>query len=162
MNVGRAMLAGTVAGAAMTVFRWLARRFGFEMNTEMMLGTMLTTPGATAWLIGFGMHLVLSALIALGYAWGFEHLTHRAGIRAGLGLSVIHVLIAGLVTALIPAIHPRIPQLLPAPGAFMVNMGASVVALFAIERMIYGAVVGGGYASATLPARNRGIHAAAR
>ena len=65
MNLGRAIVAGTVGGTAMTGFRWMARQLGFEMNTELMLGAMITAPGSAAWLIGFAMHLIISALIAL-------------------------------------------------------------------------------------------------
>jgi hypothetical protein len=125
MKAGRAVAAGVVGGVAMTTLGWLVRRLGLEMNAEMMLGTVVSSPGLTAWLIGFGMHLMISALIALAYAWGFEHVTHRAGAAVGLGFAVIHVVIAGMVMAMIPAMHPIIPEQMPAPGPFMANMGAA-------------------------------------
>jgi hypothetical protein len=145
MKAGRAVAAGVVGGVAMTTLGWLVRRLGLEMNAEMMLGTVVSSPGLTAWLIGFGMHLMISALIALAYAWGFEHVTHRAGAAVGLGFAVIHVVIAGMVMAMIPAMHPIIPEQMPAPGPFMANMGAAFVALFAIEHLLYGTIVGAMY-----------------
>lgn len=108
--------AGLVGGVAMTALGWLVRQVGLEMNAEMMLGTMVSTPGVTAWMIGLLMHLTISALIALAYAWGFEHVTHRAGAAVGLGFAVIHIVIAGVVMAMIPAMHPMIPEQMPAPG----------------------------------------------
>jgi hypothetical protein len=146
MKVGKAVIAGVVGGVAMTLLGWIVRRLGIQMNAEMMLGTM--TGGAPAlgtWLVGFVMHLVISALIALAYAWGFEHVTHRAGVAVGLGFAIVHVVIAGMVMAMIPAMHPMIPEQMPAPGAFMANMGATFVALFLIEHLLYGAIVGGMY-----------------
>ena len=144
MKTGKAIIAGLVGGIAMTVLGWLVRLVGLDMNAEMMLGTMVSSPGATAWAIGFVMHLMLSALIALAYAWGFERI-HRAGAGAGLGFAVIHIAIAGLVMAMIPAMHPMIPEQMPAPGAFMANMGATFVALFVLEHLLYGAIVGATY-----------------
>ncbi|MGH7718990.1 MAG: hypothetical protein ACREON_09140 [Gemmatimonadaceae bacterium] len=146
MKAGKAVLAGVVGGVAMTVLGWLVRQLGIPMNAEMMLGTMvIAPPGPAAWLIGFVMHLMVSALIALVYAWGFERVTHRAGAAVGLGFAVIHIVIAGLVMAMIPAVHPMIPEQMPAPGAFMANMGATFVALFVLEHLMYGAIVGAMY-----------------
>ena len=117
MNAGKALVAGVVGGVAMTVLGWLVRLLGLEMNAEMMLGTMVSAPpNLVTWLIGFAIHLMISALIALIYAWGFEHVTHRAGAAIGLGFAVIHVAIAGIVMAMMPAMHPMIPEQMPAPG----------------------------------------------
>jgi len=146
MKTGRAIVAGLVGGVAMTVFAWLVRQAGLDMNAEAMLGSMMSNaPGLATWLIGFMMHLVISALVALLYAWGFEHVTHRAGAAVGLGFAVIHVIIAGIVMAMIPAMHPLIPERMPAPGAFMAKMGATFVALFVIEHLLYGTIVGAMY-----------------
>ena len=148
MKVGKAVSAGLAGGGAMTALAWLVRQMGIDMNAEMMLGTMVSSPGTAAWLIGFAMHMMLSAVIALIYAWGFERVTHRAGVVVGLGFAVIHVIIAGMVMGMIPAMHPMIPEQMPAPGAFMANMGATFAALFVIEHLIYGAIVGGIYGPA--------------
>ena len=145
MNVRKALIAGLVGGAAMTVLAWLVRQMGIAMNAEMMLGTMVSSPGGAAWLIGFAMHMMLSAVIALAYAAGFERVTHRAGAVVGLGFAVIHVIIAGMVMGMIPGMHPMIPEQMPAPGAFMANMGTTFVALFVIEHLMYGTIVGALY-----------------
>ncbi|MBA3467080.1 MAG: hypothetical protein H0T21_06685 [Gemmatimonadaceae bacterium] len=145
MKVGKAFTAGIVGGVAMTLLAWLGRQMGIGLNGEMMLGTMVSSPGSAAWLIGFAMHMMLSVAIALIYAWGFERVTHRAGLVVGLGFAVIHVILAGMVMGIIPAIHPMIPEQMPAPGAFMANMGTSFVALFVIEHLVFGAIVGAMY-----------------
>lgn len=161
MRIGKALVAGLVGGVAMTVLGWLVRQAGLQMNAEMMLGSMVSSsPGFTTWLIGFAIHLVISALIALIYAWGFERVTHRAGAVVGLGFAVIHVVIAGMVMAMIPAIHPMIPERMPAPGAFMANMGGTFVALFVTEHLLYGAMVGALYGPVEHPAAGRPVTAA--
>lgn len=160
MKVGKAIGAGLVGGVAMTVLGWLVRRLGLEMNAEMMLGTMMSSmPTLTTWLIGFAIHLMISALIALAYAWGFEHVTHRAGVTVGLGFSIIHIIIAGMVMAMIPAMHPMIPEQMPAPGAFMANMGAMFAFLFVMEHLIYGGIVGALYGPVTYPRPVRAVEA---
>ena len=145
MKVGKALIAGTVGGVAMTLLAWLARQMGIGMDAEMMLGTMVSSPGSAAWLIGFVMHMMLSVAIAFIYAWGFERVTHRAGAVVGLGFAVIHVILAGMVMGMIPAIHPMIPEQMPAPGAFMANMGTTFIALFVIEHLMFGTIVGAMY-----------------
>ncbi len=152
MKVSKAIFAGIVGGIAMTVLAWLGRAAGLQLDGETMLGTMLgNAPGAGTWLLGFGMHLVLSTLIALVYAAGFEYATHRAGAGLGLGFSLIHIVAAGLFMAMIPALHPMVPEQMPAPGAFLVNMGPANVALFIVEHLMYGAIVGGVYGAVLHP-----------
>lgn len=147
MNSGRAFVAGVVGGAVMSALMWMARVL-MEMpaNLEMMLGTMFgMMPSATTWLIGFAIHLMISGLIALIYAWGFEHLTHRAGWLVGAGFGLIHALIAGLVMGMMPAMHPMMPEQMPPPGAYMSNLGTMGIMAEFMLHLVYGAIVGAIY-----------------
>ncbi|MGQ0538995.1 MAG: hypothetical protein ACT4R6_08635 [Gemmatimonadaceae bacterium] len=154
MKVFKAIFAGIVGGLAMTGIAWLGRAAGLELNGEMMLGTMLGyQPGPETWLIGLGVHLGISAVIALLYAAGFEAIAHRAGAGPGFSFSVLHVVLAGLFMAAMPALHPMIPDPMPAPGIFLVNMGAPNVALFIVEHLVYGTIVGALYGAVLHPRR---------
>ncbi len=146
MHTGRAFRAGVAGGAVMTGVTWMARTIlGMPMNLEMMEGTMLVQPpGGVAWAVGLAMHLVISGLIGLVYAWGFERVTHRAGWLVGAGFGVVHAVIAGIMMGMVPAIHPLIPGQMPAPGAFLSSVPMGPVALFMLH-VIYGAVVGAIY-----------------
>ncbi len=145
MKTQSAFVAGMVGGVVMSIVMWMARLMGMQMNLEMMLGTMVADPGMTTWVIGFVIHLILSGAIALIYAWGFEHVTHRAGWLVGAGFGIIHAIIAGMFMGMVPMIHPRMPTPVAPPGAFLSNMGTmGVVALFMLH-IIYGAVVGAMY-----------------
>ena len=153
MKTGTAFLAGMVGGAVMTAMLWMGRVMGMDVNLSMMLGTMfIQPPGATAWVVGFIMHLVISGLIALVYAWGFERVTQRAGPAVGAGFGVIHAIIAGLMFGMIPLLHPLIPEQMPAPGMFMAEKGALYVVMMFVVHMIYGAVVGSIYGPVAEPA----------
>ena len=146
MNWGKAFIAGVIGGAVMSILLALARAMGMPANLEVMQGTMLgLEPGATAWIVGFIMHLMISGLIALVYAAGFEYVTHRAGWLVGVAFSIVHVLIGGIVMGMVPAMHPLIPEQMPAPGYFMAGMGMMGVIGFIMEHMIYGAIVGAMY-----------------
>ena len=156
MNTSRAFVAGVVGGVVMSIFLAMARFMGMPANLEMIEGTMLMDPGPVAWILGFVMHLVLSGLIALVYAWGFEHVTHRAGWLVGAGFGILHAIIAGMVMGMMPMIHPRMPSPVMPPGAFMSHLGLmGPIAVFMLH-MIYGAVVGRMYAPVTESAR---VHA---
>ena len=156
MKAGRAFVAGMVGGAAMSVVMWMGRSMmGMDVNLSMMLGTMFVqSPGSTAWVIGFIMHLMISGLIALIYAWGFEHVTHGAGWLVGVGFSLIHSIGTGLFMGMMPVVHPMIKSgQMPAPGIFMANKGAMYVVMLFVLHAIYGAIVGGMYGEVV----NRGV-----
>jgi len=47
-----------------------------------------------------------------------------------------------------PAVHPLIPEIMPAPGAFTANLGTMGIAAFVILHPLYGAIVGAMYGPA--------------
>lgn len=147
MKAGRAFVAGVIGGIAMVVLMWMGRMMGMDVNLSMMLGTMIVPrPGAAAWITGFIMHLIISGLIALIYAWGFEHVTHRAGWLVGLLFSLIHSIGTGLFMGMVPMMHPMIRAgMMPAPGLFMANKGAMYVLALFVLHAVYGAIVGAIY-----------------
>ena len=158
MSYGRAFGAGVVGGIVMSIGLAMGRAMGMSgANLEMMLGTMPGfQPSGGVWLLGFMMHLMISGAIALIYAWGFEHVTHKAGAVVGTGFGVIHAIIGGMAMGMMPLIHPLIPEQMPAPGAFMSSMGMMGVMAEIVLHMIYGATVGALYGPVTVV---RGIRA---
>jgi hypothetical protein len=147
MKTGKAFLAGVLGAVVMSGILWIARNaMGIPAHMEMMLGTMVVQKAAlTAFLIGFGIHVLIGGVLALVYAWGFEHVTHRAGWLVGAGFGLVHATISGLGMAMVPAIHPMIPEQMPAPGAFMSNLGViGIVAEYALH-VVYGAIIGALY-----------------
>jgi hypothetical protein len=152
MKVFKAIFAGIVGGLCMTGIGWLARAGGIDYNAEMLLGTMLGYPaGQDAWTIGLGVHTVISIVVALLYAMGFEAIAHRAGPAAGFSFSVVHTVLAGLALLAIPIVHPLIPEQQPEPGMFMVNSGAPSVAVFIVGHVMFGILVGSIYGSVVHP-----------
>lgn len=148
MNLGRAFLAGVVGGIVMSIGLAMGRAMGMPANLELMLGTMLLQPGTAAWVVGFMMHLMISGVIALIYAWGFETLTHKSSAAIGAGFGVIHAIIGGIFMGMMPMMHPMIPEMMPAPGAFLSNLGMMGVMAEFVLHILYGAVVGAIYTPA--------------
>lgn len=134
----------------MSVFLAMARAMGMPAKLEMMMGTMFLEPGTVAFVVGLMMHLMISGLIALIYAWGFENVTHRAGWLVGVGFSIIHIIIGGIFMGMMPMMHPRMPPM-DAPGAFMSGLGMMGVIAFVMLHMIYGAIVGAMYGPVAHP-----------
>lgn len=131
----------------MTVLMLLARAAGLtEMNGEMMLGSMVTSSmNQATWFLGFAIHMAISVLIALAYAGGME-LFGRSGWDIGLGLAVVHTVLAGFFLLTIPAFHPLVQSGdMMEPGAFAANLGAIGVVVFILEHLMYGAIVGQTY-----------------
>lgn len=155
MKNGKAFWAGVIGGIVMVILMWMARTFmGMQIDLPMMLGTMFLPMGMGAWIMGFIMHLIISGIIGLIYAWGFEHLTHKAGWAVGVGFGFIHSIVAGIFMGMVPAIHPRIPPM-SAPGYFLLNMGMmGLIGLF-VMHLIYGAIVGGMYGPVLHPTDGR-------
>lgn len=161
MNAKRAFSAGVLGGIVMTILVVVGNLLGMNVSLSMILGTLFgLEPSATAWILGFVVHLVISGLIALAYAAVFERLRRPATASVGVGLSIIHALIGGVVMGFIPMIHWLIPGTLPAPGFFLQNAGPSPLAgivIFFVLHMIYGAIVGGLYHRVTVPRRREVI-----
>jgi hypothetical protein len=119
---------------------------GMPVNLELLLGTVTgASPSTVTWIVGLIMHLIISGLIAPVYAVGFEYVVHRAGWLVGLALGIIHSLIGGAFLGLMPKMHPMVPEIMPAPGAFMSNLGMIGIVAFVVLHLIYGAIVGAAY-----------------
>jgi hypothetical protein len=149
MNAGRAFLSGVAGAAVMSVGLAVGRAMGMPANLELMLGSMLLPPGTPAFMLGLAMHLVIGGLFGLLYAWAFEHVTHRSSAAIGGGLGILHGIAGGVFMGLLPMMHPRIPEEMPAPGAFMANLGTLGVMAEMVLHVVYGAVVGALYQPAS-------------
>ncbi|MFW6154194.1 MAG: hypothetical protein ACOC95_03160 [Planctomycetota bacterium] len=143
VNYGLAFGAGVFGGLTLTVLLTLARLVGMTgMNLSMMMGAMFTQQFSVAtWLLGFLVHLVVSGLIGIVYAWIFK-LWGPANWWHGLVIAIPHTLIAGLFLLAVPAINPAVPELLPAPGFMGAAYGAPSVVGFIILHLVYGTLVG--------------------
>ncbi|MGI8509241.1 MAG: hypothetical protein ACR2MQ_07950 [Gemmatimonadaceae bacterium] len=156
MRKGQAFGAGVAGGIVMVSAIWLVRTFlGIPVDLAMVEGTMFLPKGPSAWILGLIIHLVISGLIGLIYAWGFETITHRAGALVGASFSLVHAVIAGLLFGTVPTFHPRIPEAMPAPGMFLSNLGVMGVIAFFVFHAIYGAVTGAIYHPEHADARAR-------
>ena len=137
----------------LTLMGWMARTvMGMPVNLEMMLGTMLgAQPGAGTWILGFCIHLTAGVVFALIYAWCFEHFSHRAGVWTGVAYGFAHAIFAGLLMAMMPMMHPMVPEQMPPPGAFMSGLGAAGVLMLFVEHFIFGGIAGGMYGEVVHP-----------
>jgi hypothetical protein len=153
MKIGLAFLAGVLAGALMWVGMIIARAAGLlEMNMPMVLGAMVTqTTSRGTLLLGIGIHLVVSGLIGFVYAAAFEAI-RRSNWWLGLIGGAINTIVGGLFVWMLPAIHPAMPEVLPAPGPFGVNLGAMNVVGFVILHLLFGLVIGVVYSPVHTPA----------
>jgi hypothetical protein len=146
MKYGKAFGAGVLGAVVMTALMAMARAMGMPVNLEMVLGTMMGgAPSLASWIMGFIIHLMAGGIFALIYAVGFEYWTHCADWLVGLGFGVIHTLFSSVLLAMIPAMHPLVPEQMPAPGPFMSNLGMMGVLAFFMLHLIYGAIVGAMY-----------------
>ncbi len=166
MNFGKAFLAGVIGGVVMTVLMFMGRMMGMtEMNLEMAMGSMMTqSVSSISWIIGFVMHLMISGLIALVYAYGFEYITHKAGWLTGAGFAVIHTIIAGIFMGMMGMMHPLMVASQPvpdgkllAPGFFASNFGMMTVIAVIMLHLIYGAIVGALYTPAHQHVANKAV-----
>lgn len=151
MFVGRAFFAGIAGALAMSVFSAMARSLDVPINISLLLGTIPGwVPSRDTWTLGFVLNLLIGGLFALPYAWMFEYVTHTATSAIGARLGALHAIAVGGLLTGVPAVHAGVPELLPAPGAFMVAYGYDGIVVFFLVHLVYGAVVGGLYGSARI------------
>ena len=143
MSSGKGFVAGIAGALGMSLLMIIARGLGVHIDMEMLLGSMVTsTLGLGTWILGFALHLAIGAVCGWIYAFCFERLTRRAGAGVGMGYGAVHALLAGAVVAALPYVHPLIPVTLPAPGAFLANLGDTAVISFIALHIVFGAIVG--------------------
>lgn len=148
MDWQSAVTAGLAGGLAMELSAVALRLLGFGRHSMVSYeGCMLTgrVSGAAGYLAGMVMHLALSALIALVYAWSFEALWGGAGWLPGLATAVPHWAAGGLVVPLfdrasgcvrLGAVEPLGPFAAGSRRAFFA---------FLVGHMVYGGTVGALY-----------------
>ena len=135
--------AGIVAGVAMSAVAVGMKPVGLEMDPHQMLATMLKARGAAGYLLGFVVHLVLSAAVGLIYAIGFDFVGAEGSLWAwGLLGGAVHWSIAGLVMGMIPAVRPEVAARRGAPGLFLKNFGIPDVPAFLGDHLAYGLAFG--------------------
>ncbi len=144
-KVWPAVFAGIIAGAIMVGMRMLLEMAGvdLQMDVVQMWGTMLNMHGSGGRVLGMILHLLGSAAIALIYASIFALIgaTDHLWLWGLLG-GASHWVFAGLFMAIVPAMHPEMPEQRPAPGLFVTNFSLPDVLTFLIGHLLYGLVVG--------------------
>ncbi len=145
-DIVMAAIAGAIGGMVMSAMVWMAKAIGIDiqMNISRMWGTMLKLEGGTAMLVGFLIHLIVSAIIGVIYIWVLVDLfgvDNNLWLWALLG-SLVHWAIGGVFLTMVPPMHPEIPEERPAPGAFATSYGMDDAAGFLMTHVLYGLTVG--------------------
>ncbi|HZT46108.1 MAG TPA: hypothetical protein VFA24_08015 [Gaiellaceae bacterium] len=123
-----------------------------RMDLPLLLGTIFSDDRSRASVIGYLTHFVNGLVFSLGYA-GIFYAVGRAGWDLGLALGAVHGLFAGggLVTVLLPAVHPRMgthwtdaeeTPILESPGFLLHNYGRATAVVTFVLHLAYGAIVG--------------------
>lgn len=146
MNVGKAFIAGIIAGAVMIFIMAITRALDAGADMPMMIGTMPGgSPEGAAWLVGFIVLLLGSGIGGIAYGATFEALTRKADVMTGVLVALVPMAIQGLMLGLIDKMHPLMPKIMQAPGFFMSNYGVMGVIGFVATHLAFGAVVGALY-----------------
>lgn len=146
-----ALFAGVAGGIMMEMATVVPRAAdaGVKLDLHRMWGTMLGLRNPVAGLVGTVVHLVVSALIGLAYAWALDAVVDaRGGLWVwGLVGGVVHWAIAGLfMGAVLPLLHRGIGRTHPPTGFFASQLGIEDVAAFFFGHLLYGVTFGVMYA----------------
>jgi hypothetical protein len=154
MTVWGALAGGAVGTVVLTSGLVFAREAGLtRIDLPLLLGTIFTENRRRASVIGFAVHFANGLLFALVYAAVFEAVG-RAGWLLGLVLGAVHAAFvgSGLVTVLLPAVHPRMGNpwsdanetpILEPPGFMLANYGRRTALVTVVLHLAYGTIVGG-------------------
>jgi hypothetical protein len=146
IEIGRAFVGGVVGALAVSAVTGIFRLLGVEINLELLLGSLaLGAIGPVAWLVGLGMHLLAGGLIGILFGAAFEYGMGAADAGIGTTIGAVQAVIAGILLGFLPELHPLVPAVLPAPGLFLLGLGAWGVVLFLALNLMFGAIVGGHY-----------------
>lgn len=143
VNWSSAAVAGIGATLVMTALLYMANAVGMvHMDMVKTLGTMFVAPGATAYVVGGIMHLMMGIIFAAIYALAYQATGLASNWKTGLGFGFIHWIVAGIGLGLLPLVHPPMPM---TPGFFLVHQGMMGILGLLMLHLVYGAVVGAMY-----------------
>jgi hypothetical protein len=149
-----ALVGGVIGTIVLTSGLRVAQELGVtRMDIPLLLGTIFTDERDRASAIGYVIHFMNGLLFALAYYGVFRAVGH-AGWLFGAVLGVVHASLSGgiLLTALLPAVHPRMgtpwtdaaeTPLLESPGFLLANYGRRTLIWTLAGHVVYGAIVGG-------------------
>jgi hypothetical protein len=134
------------AGTTATVAMMLASRAAHSPVMDDLQELAATAAGPPhsrlGEVLGFSAQLVNGALFADAYRSAFHVLGIAPSARTGAAVGVVHGVAAGVVLAAVPPLHPRVPEAVPAPGAFMRHRGGGSAVMLVALHALYGALVG--------------------
>jgi hypothetical protein len=153
VTVWGALAGGAVGTVILTSGLRLAQEIGVtRMDIPLLLGTMLTSDRRKASVIGYFMAFGIGLVFSLVYAGVFEAVGN-ASWWFGLALGAVHAAFvgSGLVTTLLPAVHPRMGNpwsdadetpILEPPGFMLFNYGRRTALVSVVLHLAFGAIVG--------------------
>ena len=155
MNLGSALLWGSVATVVLTTIMAASQALGWSrMSVPFLLGTMVTPDRNRAPVFGFLLHLLAGWAFALVYAAAFES-WGRATWWLGTGIGAVHgVSLLVVFLPLLPGLHPRMAsenqgpeptRALEPPGFLALNYGRRTPFVSLVAHLVYGAILGGFY-----------------
>lgn len=141
-NLVGAVISGVIATAVMTVMMTMAPRMGMpKMDMPGLLGSMFGAPGNK--MMGLVMHFMMGIVFAIVYAILFSTISDPSIIVLGVIFGVVHWLIAGFMTGMMPMMHQGIKSgEVSAPGMYMNSMGMMGFVGGLMGHMVFGLVVG--------------------
>jgi hypothetical protein len=150
IEYGSAILIGILGGIAMSLMMLMARAMGLiDAHMERYEGCMVTgnEEGGGTVATGLAMHLMLSALIGIVYAWAFAQFWGQATWALGLLGGLIHWAVAGMVLPMMDGMNRCVRDgRIRAFGAFGSGRGAMMVVGFLMGHLLYGLIFGWLYA----------------
>ena len=153
MTVWGALAGGAVGTVILTSGLRLAQEIGVtRMDIPLLLGTILTPDRRKASVVGYFMAYGIGLVFSLIYAGVFEAVD-QASWWFGLALGAVHAAFvgSGLVTTLLPAVHPRMGNpwsdadeapILEPPGFMLFNYGRQTALVTVVLHLAYGTIVG--------------------
>lgn len=138
-----AIVGGLVGTAVMTVLMTLAPMLGMpKMDMPALLGSMFGAPGSKT--LGLLMHFMMGTVFGLVYAALFSVVTGTSIVLLGGLFGIVHWLIAGLMTGMMPMMHAGIRSgQVEAPGVYMTRLGGMLGFVGGLMgHVVFGLVVG--------------------
>ena len=134
---------GGVLGAAAMMAASKAAGSPVMGDLQRLAGTVVFEPNtAGSRLLGSGAQLLNGGLLAQGYLEAINRMRIDPGWRSGLAIGIMHGAIAGVALGLVPAVHPRVPEQVRAPGWFLRRRGASGAVTLIALHALFGSIVG--------------------
>lgn len=136
------VIAGVIAGLALSFVMFMARLGGSALQLEQALGVWFASHGVAAFSVGFVIHLGIAGVLGAVYTYLLWRFWGRGDPFVGAAFGIVHGILVALILAIVTPFNPIPWDWTLGPFGFSEGFDVRAYAWTVFAHLIYGGLVG--------------------